>query len=133
MSEIPTADWTWIDAAAIRFEQEWKKGTRPRIEHFLAEVDESRWPPLLEELLRVERELLQRAGAESDVEEYRRRFPDSAALIDAIFGPQSERSEATEPTTPGPRRGDHRTSPCRASRASASKSLRPGTPAAPLR
>jgi len=52
MNEIPKADWTWIDAAAIRFEQEWKKGTRPRIEHFLVEVDESRWPLLLEELLK---------------------------------------------------------------------------------
>ena len=102
MSEIPTADWTWIDAAAIRFEQEWKKGTRPRIEHFLAEVDESRWPLLLEELLRVERELLQRAGAEPDVEEYHRRFPDSAALIDAVFGPESERSDPTDPRHVGP-------------------------------
>jgi len=42
MAEIPNADWTWIDAAAIRFERQWKKGTRPRIEHFLSDVDESR-------------------------------------------------------------------------------------------
>ena len=62
MNEIPTADWTWIDSAASRFEQEWKKGTSPRIEHFLAEVDESRRPLLLEELLRVERELLGAGG-----------------------------------------------------------------------
>ena len=101
MSEIPTVDWTWIDAAALRFEQEWKKGNRPRIEHFLAEVDESRWPPLLEELLRVECELLQRAGAKPDAEEYRRRFPDSSALIDAIFGPEPDPSEATSPRHPG--------------------------------
>jgi hypothetical protein len=65
MAEFPKADWTLIDAAAIRFEREWKKGPPPRIEHFLAEVDESRWPALLEELLRVERELVQRAGGES--------------------------------------------------------------------
>ena len=64
MSEIPTSDWTWINAAADRFERDWKKGPRPRIEDYLAEVDESRWPRLLEELLRVERELLRRAGAE---------------------------------------------------------------------
>jgi len=109
MSEIPNAEWTWIDAAAIRFEQEWKKGTRPRIEHFLAEVDESRWPLLLEELLRVERELLKRAGAEPDAEEYHRRFPNSAAVIDAVFGPEPERSATTGsrhlgpgPTTTGP-------------------------------
>ena len=52
MNEIPTADWTWIDSAAIRFEQQWKKGTIPRIEDFLAEVDQSRRTLLLEELLR---------------------------------------------------------------------------------
>ena len=85
MAEIPTSDWTWIDAAAVRFEQEWKAGASPRIETFLAEVDESRCPLLLEELLRVERELLDRAGDEPDVDEYRRRFPGSAALIDAVF------------------------------------------------
>jgi hypothetical protein len=30
MSEIPTADWTWINAAADRFERAWKAGTRPK-------------------------------------------------------------------------------------------------------
>ncbi len=109
VAEIPTADWTWIDTAAVRFEQEWKQGTRPRIEDFLADVDESRRPLLLEELLRVERELLQRAGEEPDVDQYRRRFPDSAALIDAVFSPEPEPSGATglrrpesNPATTGP-------------------------------
>jgi hypothetical protein len=86
MSEIPTADWTWINAAAVRFERAWKAGERPRIEDYLLEVDESRWPPLLEELLRVERELLERSGVPPDPEDYRRRFPASGALIDAVFG-----------------------------------------------
>ena len=43
--------------------EQWKDGAGPRIEEFLADVDESRRPRLLEELLRVERELLQRAGS----------------------------------------------------------------------
>jgi hypothetical protein len=51
MSEILTSDWTRINTAADRFEQEWKKGTRPRIEDFLVEVEESRWPALLEDAL----------------------------------------------------------------------------------
>src|SRR5262249_9542541 len=54
VSEIPPADWSWIDAAAQRFERAWKAGPRPRIEDDLAEADESRRPPLLEQLLRVE-------------------------------------------------------------------------------
>ncbi len=87
MTDIPTADWTWINAAADRFERAWKAGPRPKIEDYLAETDESRRPGLLEELLRVERELLEQAGDKPDVEDYRRRFPDSVALVEAIFTP----------------------------------------------
>ncbi len=64
MNEIPPADSTWIDAATVRFEQEWKAGTRPRIEDFRADVDKLRWPLLPEELPRVERELRRRSGAD---------------------------------------------------------------------
>jgi WD40 repeat protein/tRNA A-37 threonylcarbamoyl transferase component Bud32 len=101
MSEIPTADWTWINAAADRFERAWKAGERPRIEDYLLEVDESRWPPLLEELLRVERELLERSGVPPDPEDYRRRFPASGALIDAVFGAgTASRPTGDAPTDP---------------------------------
>ena len=61
-SETPTSDWTWINAAADRFERAWKQGTRPRIEDYLAELEDSRRPALLEELLRVELELRRRDG-----------------------------------------------------------------------
>ena len=87
MTEIPTADWTWINAAADRFERAWKAGERPRIEDSLAEADESRRPRLLEELLRVEIELRHRAGEEPTAEEYRGRFPEHAAVVDAVFAP----------------------------------------------
>src|SRR5207244_3293347 len=36
MKEIPTEDLTWLHAAVERFEQEWKKGPRPRIEDYLS-------------------------------------------------------------------------------------------------
>ena len=32
MSEIPTADWTWMEATANRFEQDWMKGNVPLLE-----------------------------------------------------------------------------------------------------
>ncbi len=104
MNEIPTADWTWIDAAAVRFEQQWKQGTRPRIEDFQPDVDEARWSLLLEELLRVERELLQRAGEEPDAEEYRPRFPDNVAVIDVVFsaGPGRPEASGPDPASTGP-------------------------------
>jgi WD40 repeat protein/tRNA A-37 threonylcarbamoyl transferase component Bud32 len=116
VSEIPTADWSWIDAAAQRFERAWKKGLRPRIEDYLAEADESRRPPLLEELLRVECELRRRAGEMPGREEYAPRFPEQAAVIDAIFaagpmpsdvtGPLAASTTAAPVTTDGQTDGD---------------------------
>jgi hypothetical protein len=53
VSGIPSADWSWIDAADQRFERAWKKGPRPRIEDFLAKVAEPQRPALFRELLRV--------------------------------------------------------------------------------
>jgi hypothetical protein len=85
MSEIPSADWSWIHATAERFEQAWTTGPRPLIEHFLAKVDESCWPLLLEELLRVERELRRGAGEETNAEEYHQRFPDHDVVVAAVF------------------------------------------------
>jgi WD40 repeat protein/tRNA A-37 threonylcarbamoyl transferase component Bud32 len=112
MSEIPSSEWTWINSAADRFERAWKQGARPRIEDFLAEVDESRWPALLNELVRVETELRRRAGEEPSREEYSVRFSQYAALIAAIFGREPGQSAAgsgppgpylttTGPITPG--------------------------------
>ena len=64
VSEIPMSDWTWINAAADRFERAWKQGERPRIEDHLTAVEESQRPALLMELIRVELEL-RRAAARS--------------------------------------------------------------------
>ncbi len=86
MGEIPAADWTWINAAAERFEQGWKQGRRPRIEDFLAGVAAEQRAALLDELLRVELELRRRAGEPPTAQEYHVRFPDLAAVVDAVFG-----------------------------------------------
>jgi hypothetical protein len=93
VSEIPSSDWTWINAAADRFERTWKQGPRPRIEDCLAEVDEQRRPRLVEELLRVECELRRRAGEEPVVVGYAPRFPEHRALIEAVFGRGPGRSK----------------------------------------
>jgi serine/threonine protein kinase len=82
MSEIPTGDWSWINDAAERLERAWKKGSRPRIEDFLANEPEPRRPPLLVELLRVECELRARAGESPTPDEYRRRFPEHDDVVD---------------------------------------------------
>ena len=95
MAEIPEADWSWIDAAARRFEQAWKQGVRPRIEDFLAKVPEPRWPGLLAELLRVERELRQQAAEKPTAEEYRRRFPAHDDVVASVFDPGEDSPLAT--------------------------------------
>ncbi len=104
MSEIPTSDWTWINAAADRFERAWNQGTRPRIEDYLAEVEQSQRPALLEELLRVELELRRRDGEEPGPEDYAGRFPHHTALIRAVFDPEPALSAAagSRPRNPDP-------------------------------
>ncbi|MGO9921901.1 MAG: serine/threonine protein kinase [Isosphaeraceae bacterium] len=88
MSGTPTVDPSVIEAAARRFRAAWKRGLRPRIEDFLAEVGESSWPTLLQELIRVESDLRRRAGETTSAEEYRRRFPEYARAVDSVFGPE---------------------------------------------
>ncbi len=87
MSHAQTGERTWIDEAADRFESDWKRGgDRPRIEDFLAQEAGPRRKLLLQELLRVERELRKIAGETPGPDEYRQRFPDDRAAVDAVFG-----------------------------------------------
>jgi tRNA A-37 threonylcarbamoyl transferase component Bud32 len=85
MAEEQPGERSWIDEAADRFERAWREGLRPGIEQFLVEVVEPRHSRLLEELLRVERELRVGAGEFPVAAEYQRRFPEHAALVDTIF------------------------------------------------
>ena len=85
MTEIPTADWSWINTAAERFERGWKEGPRPRIEDYLNEVDEPQRPRLLDELLRVEIELRRNVGEQPTLEEYHDRFPAHPTVVAAVF------------------------------------------------
>ena len=86
MSQSQTGERTWIDEAADRFESVWKQGgDRPRIEDFLAGEAGPRRTRLLQELLRVEHELRKNAGEKPESDEYRVRFPDDRAEVDAVF------------------------------------------------
>ena len=101
MAEIPTGDWSWINEAAERFEQAWKKGPRPRIEDFLAREPEPRRPPLLSELLRVECELRVKAGETLTHEEYRRRFPGHDNVVASVFAQAPASSRLRSVTSTG--------------------------------
>jgi tetratricopeptide (TPR) repeat protein len=69
-----------VDEVCCRFERAWKAGERPRIEDYLAEVDEPLQSAVLAELIGLDIDYRRRAGDEFDEGEYRRRFPACAAL-----------------------------------------------------
>ena len=71
------------DRICDRFEAGWKAGTPPRAEDLLGEVPEAERPALLAALIRVEIDY--RSANPPTPEEYRARFPELAAQIDALF------------------------------------------------
>jgi hypothetical protein len=97
-----------LDPVCDRFEDAWL--ARPRIEDFLEDLPEPDRPALLRELLWLDLDYRGRNGERPLAEEYRRRLPGYAALIDAVFGtdalpvPLAEAavSRATGPQTPAP-------------------------------
>ncbi len=101
MAEMSTSDWSRINDAAGRFERACKQGPRPKIEDYLAEADPDLRAALLEELLRVERELRRREGEDPVPEEYSLRLSQHAALIEAVFGHGPDLAGA-EDKRPGP-------------------------------
>src|SRR5262245_17106874 len=103
MHEIPTSDWTRINAAADRFECAWDAGERPRIEDYLAEAEPGLRPALLDELLRVELELRREGGDEPGADEYLRRFPGDAPVVEAVFRGGKPARPRADGSSSGPR------------------------------
>jgi serine/threonine protein kinase/tetratricopeptide (TPR) repeat protein len=85
-----------------RFEREWRAGAKPTIEQFLPGVLDRE--ALLQRLLLLELHLRREEGDRPSVEDYRKRFADSATLIDEVFAGQQPASEAPRDTEllPGP-------------------------------
>ena len=74
-----------INPVCDRFEKAWQTGGRPRLEEFLPQAEAADQPWLLRELLRLEVFYRGRSGETPTAEEYRRRLPDHAALIEEAF------------------------------------------------
>lgn len=85
-----------IDARCDRFEREWKKGERPKLEAFIVAAPVDERPDLLAALLRIELELRSRHGERPDAAQYRRRFPEQAGIIDAAFQEASRQTTTAE-------------------------------------
>src|SRR5437016_11578732 len=67
------------------FKKAWQARQRPRIEDYLPQRDEDGHPVLLRELILLDAEYRRQNGERPAAAEYRRRFPQDAALIDAVF------------------------------------------------
>ena len=106
MSEIPTSDWTWINAAADRFEREWNHQARGRKSRTIWPRSKSRsGPALVEELLRVEVKMHRRAGEKPAGTESRLAFPSTSRTS----------RPSSVPIRADPRRPPYRRTRCRRS------------------
>ncbi len=100
MSQSRRGEQTWIDAAADRFERQWNTGPdRPRIEDFLADADDNGRAHLIEELVRVERELRRAGGEQPTPAEYLVRFPDDWQAVNAALLGEDSPSVAKRPVS----------------------------------
>jgi WD40 repeat protein/tRNA A-37 threonylcarbamoyl transferase component Bud32 len=74
-----------INRICDRFEAAWRAGRRPAAEDHLGEAAGPARSGLLAELLATELECRRAAGERPDPAEYRARFPDHAAVVEAAF------------------------------------------------
>ncbi|MEW4530128.1 WD40 repeat domain-containing serine/threonine protein kinase [Maioricimonas sp. JC845] len=80
-------DWvdSRLDAACDEFEYEWRSGNSPRLEDFLADVDEKQRRYLLRHLLELEIDLRREAGESPQFADYADRFPETAEQLGTLF------------------------------------------------
>jgi WD40 repeat protein len=82
--QLPAEQRRLIAELRTRFGAEWKRGSRPRLEDYLAEVAADLRSPLLRELLRIDVGYRQRANETMPPLDYVGRFPDHPDLVAEI-------------------------------------------------
>lgn len=89
-----------VDETCDRFESEFRAGTQPRIEDFLADQVEPLRSSLLIELIKLEAQLRSKLSSDQTlaIEEYRARFPAFQPIVDQVL------KELTEPPPESSRR-----------------------------
>ena len=88
-----------IDDFCDRFEEQWVKGPRPRIEDYLASLPAPLRSQLLLVLLPVELELLAREGPVPSETDCRGRFPDHESVIRQVFARRPVDRSASKETS----------------------------------
>src|SRR5262245_51852531 len=95
---LPLSAAWHVNQACNRFEAECRSGRRPRIEDFLAEVEEGARPALLQELFHLEVFYRRRRGEALQPADYQARFP---ALDPAWLAALTEPAAAAAPPPAG--------------------------------
>jgi serine/threonine-protein kinase len=90
---LTPAEFVEINRIRDRLVADWRAGGRPSIEDHLAPVREPFWSALLKELLDSELECRRSAGERPTSAEYRARFPDHLAIVEAAFSAGDERPQ----------------------------------------
>jgi serine/threonine-protein kinase len=87
-----------LETICDRFEAAWQSKQPPAIEDYLVDIALSERSRLLEELLAVELVYRCRAGERPTPGEYRDRFPDESASIEAVFAGRGSETDACAQT-----------------------------------
>lgn len=94
-------DLSLIDSICNSFESTWKTGSRPKIEDYVQQVEESTAPQLLVELILLEFDLRHASGETPTIDEYVARFPKHEALLRERFREnQAETAQAPAERSP---------------------------------
>ncbi len=101
MTEIAAETLDQIVEIADRFESEWRRGGRPRLEEFLDRAPPAHRAETLHSLLRIELDARRELGESPRADEYAGRFPPDRDLIDAVFSDRPD-APASSPAGRGP-------------------------------
>jgi hypothetical protein len=83
--QLPVGDLQYIDAVCDRAEAAWCAGELPDLSAYLAPARDELRQPLFSDLLRLEFQYRIERGEHPDAQEYGRRFPEFAEVVDEIF------------------------------------------------
>jgi serine/threonine protein kinase/formylglycine-generating enzyme required for sulfatase activity len=86
--------------ACDAFEEAWKAGRCPRIEEYLGTTSEPERTALLQMLLKIEFEMLRKAGSHPQAAEYLAKFATHAKAVRAVFGDVGTDAHAAPPPIP---------------------------------
>ncbi|MFH1268990.1 MAG: protein kinase [Planctomycetota bacterium] len=83
--QLPLAARERADQVCLAFEDAWRAGGRPRIEHYLADTPEPEHPALLRELLLLESYYRRQSGETLSLDEYYVRFPNHRQVVAGVL------------------------------------------------